>query len=80
MVELVEGRMIVLMRKPYVNHDECIGDGVCEEICPEVFELREDGLAYVINENPDESLDEKIDEAIEACPAVAISWEKEEEK
>jgi ferredoxin len=75
---MVEERMIFLMRKPYVNHDECIGDGVCEEICPEVFELRDDGLAYVINEHPDESLDEKIDEAIEACPAVAISWEEGE--
>jgi ferredoxin len=63
------------MKKPMINHDECIGDGVCEEICPEVFELRDDGLAYVINEEPDESLSEKIDEAIEACPAVAISWE-----
>ncbi|MBE0447655.1 MAG: ferredoxin [Actinobacteria bacterium] len=64
------------MRKPVVDHDECVGDGICEEICPEVFELRDDGLAYVINEDPDESLYEKIDEAIEECPAVAIAWEE----
>lgn len=67
-----------MARKPYVNHDECIGDGICAEICPEVFELRDDGLAYVINEEPDESLYDKIDEAIEECPAVAITWEEEE--
>lgn len=63
-------------KKPVVDHNECIGDGICEEICPEVFELRDDGLAYVINENPDESLWEKIDEAIAECPAVAIAWEE----
>ncbi|HEY3374810.1 MAG TPA: ferredoxin [Candidatus Aquicultor sp.] len=65
------------MAKPIVNHDECIGDGVCAEICPEVFELRDDGLAYVINEDPDPSLNDKINEAIEECPAVAISIEEE---
>jgi len=65
------------MKKPVIDHDECIGDGICEQICPEVFELRDDGLAYVINENPDESLYDKIEEAIEECPAVAIAWEEE---
>jgi len=65
------------MKKPVIDHDECIGDGICEQICPEVFELRDDGLAYVINENPDESLYDKIEESIEECPAVAIAWEEE---
>ncbi len=63
------------MAKPVIDHDECIGDGLCEQICPEVFELREDGLAYVINENPGEDLKSRIDEAIEECPTGAISWE-----
>lgn len=64
------------MRKPTVDHDECIGDGICEQVCPEVFELRDDGLAHVINENPDEPLQDKVDEAIEECPTGAISWEE----
>ena len=59
-----------------INHDECIGDGICEEICPEVFELRDDGLAYVINEEPEEDLDDKIEEAVEECPTSAISIEE----
>ncbi|MCL5292893.1 MAG: ferredoxin [Actinobacteria bacterium] len=64
------------MAKPVVDHDECIGDGLCEQICPEVFELREDGLAYVVNEKPNEDLKGRIDEAIEECPTGAISWEE----
>ncbi|OIO87753.1 MAG: ferredoxin [Candidatus Aquicultor secundus] len=65
------------MKKPVIDHDECIGDGICEQICPEVFELRDDGLAYVINENPDESLYDKIEEAVEECPAAAITFEEQ---
>lgn len=61
--------------KPKINHDECIGDGICEEICPEVFELRDDGLAYVIEEDPDDGLLDKVEEAVEECPTSAITIE-----
>ena len=33
--------------KVWIDQDLCTGDGLCEEICPEVFELQDDGLAYV---------------------------------
>ncbi|HEB12936.1 MAG TPA: ferredoxin [Actinobacteria bacterium] len=62
--------------KTKIIHDECIGDGICEEICPEVYELRDDGLAYVIDEAPDEGLNDKIEEAIEECPTSAIVIEE----
>jgi len=62
--------------RPIIDLDECIGCGQCEQIAPEVFELREDGLAYVINENPSGDLIAKIDEAIEECPTAAISREE----
>lgn len=65
------------MRRVLVDHDECIGCGQCEQICPEIFELRDDGLAYVINERPSEDLTSEADEAIEECPTAAISWEEE---
>ena len=62
--------------KPKIIHDECIGDGICEEICPEVFELRDDGLAYVIEEEPGDELNDKIEEAVEECPTSAIIIEE----
>ena len=31
----------------WIDQNLCTGDGLCEEICPEVFWLHEDGLAYV---------------------------------
>lgn len=58
--------------RPEVDHTLCIGDGICADICPEVFELRDDNLAYVINENPGADLADKVQEAADACPTSAI--------
>ncbi len=33
--------------KVWIDQDLCTGDGLCEEICPAVFTLLDDGLAYV---------------------------------
>lgn len=60
-----------------IDQELCIGDGICEEICPEVFEVRDDGLAYVIDEEPDETLWPKVESAAEECPTDAIILEEE---
>lgn len=31
----------------WIDQDLCTGDGLCAEICPSVFIMLEDGLAYV---------------------------------
>ena len=33
--------------KVWIDQDLCTGDGLCEEICPSVFKIHSDGLAYV---------------------------------
>ncbi len=33
--------------KVWIDQDLCTGDGLCAEICPSVFEMADDGLAYV---------------------------------
>ena len=33
--------------KVWIDQDLCTGDGLCEEIAPDVFVLLDDGLAYV---------------------------------
>ncbi len=54
-----------------IDPDECIGCESCVEICPDVFEMDDDGeKAIVINENADS---ECVDESIETCPNEAIS-------
>ena len=55
-----------------VDHDLCIGCGQCEDMCPEVFQLRDDGLSYVINEDPEPDLYGPIRDAADSCPTDAI--------
>lgn len=31
----------------WIDQDLCTGDGLCAEIAPKVFEMHDDGLAYV---------------------------------
>lgn len=31
----------------WIDQDLCTGDGLCTEICPAIFEMHDDGLAYV---------------------------------
>lgn len=31
----------------WIDQDLCTGDGLCAEICPSIFEMHDDGLAYV---------------------------------
>ena len=33
--------------KVWIDQDLCTGDGICTEICPSLFDMHEDGLAYV---------------------------------
>jgi ferredoxin len=56
----------------------CSGHGPCVDICPEVFELDEDGIADVIFDNVPEVFYEACREAADNCPTEAISISTEE--
>lgn len=61
--------------KVNVDFDLCESNAVCMDVAPEVFEVRDDDFLYVLQENPDESLREKVELAAERCPKQAISLE-----
>ena len=42
-----QGRYAPMAMKVWIDQDLCTGDGLCEEISPNVFTLLDDGLAYV---------------------------------
>jgi ferredoxin len=62
--------------KVTVNHDTCEGHGKCQDSAPEVFELRDDDLSYVLLDDISDELKPKVDKAIRLCPRQAIAWEK----
>ena len=61
--------------KAKIDQDLCIGDGICSDTCPEVFEMRDDNLAYVIAEEVPAGSEDSATEAREACPTDAITIE-----
>jgi ferredoxin len=61
--------------KVTVDFDSCVSTGSCARTCPEVFELRDDGYLYVLQEEPGEELRESVTEAAELCPTGAITVE-----
>jgi ferredoxin len=57
-----------------INADECIGCGLCMQICPDIFKLdEEEGRAFVVSIDYDDSEEEQVREAIDACPIGCIS-------
>jgi ferredoxin len=58
-----------------VDFDVCQSNGLCMAEAPEVFELRDDGFLYVLDEEPGEELRAKVEMAARACPVQAITVE-----
>ena len=56
-------------------NQECIGCGMCIDICPEVFEYNDEGLSTSKSEEINDSLSDSVTEAMEACPVDAIEAE-----
>ncbi|HAJ94507.1 MAG TPA: ferredoxin [Synergistaceae bacterium] len=53
-----------------INLDECIGCGVCSQLCPEIFKLDEDeGKSMVISQK----ITDCAKEASDSCPVSAIT-------
>jgi ferredoxin len=73
----------------WIDQPACVGNGICAEICPEVFVLTEGDVAYVhdgdrlLPEGPAGSLSVAADleqavlDAVDECPAACIYIESD---
>ena len=78
--------------KVKVNKDACIGCGACASICPDVFELNDEGLSEVKVEEENkekeefvsvkEELQDEVRDAADSCPtgAIEVNEGREEEE
>jgi ferredoxin len=58
-----------------VDFDKCQSNALCMGAAPEVFEVRDDGFLYILDETPPGDLRTKVTEAVRVCPTQAISLE-----
>jgi ferredoxin len=63
------------MKIPVIDYNLCVGCETCVVVCPEVFEMRDDGKAYVIGAQKCSTCN--CQDAIDNCPSEAISWEED---
>ena len=66
--------------KVRVDAGVCAGFGVCLGLCPEVFELHDDGYAIVRVDEVPQELEEAVRKAASQCPSRAISLSDEPRK
>lgn len=63
--------------KIVVNFDACESNGICMDLAPQIFEIRDDGFLYILQEYPSDAQLPLIEEVIPRCPTQAISLEEE---
>ena len=61
--------------KIVVDFDLCQSHALCTQAAPEVFEVRDDGFLYILQEEPAEALRGKVKKAASECPTGAITIE-----
>jgi ferredoxin len=65
----------MIFMKACVDKEKCIGCGVCANICPDVFEIGDDGIAIVKVDVVPKGKESEVNEAAQSCPVEAIEIE-----
>ena len=59
-----------------IDRELCSGDGICSELCPEVFELDDENKATVIVDKVPEDAEDACRDAVDSCPESCIEIEE----
>jgi len=62
--------------KVFVDDERCKGHGMCCGVCPEVFDLTDDGYAVTLVTEVPEQWRQAVRTAVSQCPERAISIEE----
>jgi len=63
------------IRKVWIVEEDCSGDAICEDTCPEVFEVND--IAKIKKGVDLDEYEEEIKEAAEECPTECIEYEED---
>ncbi len=56
-----------------VDLERCTGHGFCEGIAEDIFEVRSDGVANLLQPTPSADRRDEVEEAVTLCPTRALS-------
>ncbi|KQY57469.1 MULTISPECIES: ferredoxin [unclassified Nocardioides] len=56
-----------------VDRDKCEGLGMCEAMAHEFFEVDDDDVMHVLDENPGEEHRKELTAAVNSCPVLALT-------
>jgi ferredoxin len=56
-----------------VNFNLCESNALCMGVAPDVFEVGDDDMLYVLEERPGDDARARVEMAIRLCPKQAIS-------
>ena len=63
--------------KAKVIENLCIGCGACAAVCPDEFDLTDNGVAFALHTEVKEENIENVNSAKDGCPTGAIVTEEE---
>ncbi len=58
--------------KATVDQELCIGCGLCAQVAPEVYEMKDDKAVAIVSEIP-EDMEEDAQNGADQCPVTAIT-------
>ena len=56
-----------------VDHDVCEANGICEQLAPEVYRLRDDDVLEILMPKPPPELEDRVRLTVERCPKQALT-------
>ncbi|MED5812611.1 ferredoxin [Mycolicibacterium sp. 050232] len=59
--------------KVIVDPDRCVGNGICEALAPELFEVAVSGQARLLVDEISSDQQQLAQQAVDSCPALALT-------
>ena len=61
------------MKKIVVDWDLCEANGICEAMAPDSFEIDDDDMLQVLNDEVTSENEDRVQRAVAGCPKSALS-------
>lgn len=59
-----------------IDTGRCLGNALCVASAPEVFDVDDDGTAFLLQEDPGPEQTDRIELAVRRCPTGALSLQR----